>query len=70
MTARSDTKTEMVGNQPISARPSSGPGNMMMVGSDEDEADDDMLLFDDERISVKEVRKIVREELKRAFGID
>ncbi len=71
MTARSDTKNEMVGYQPISARPSSGPGRMMMVGSDEDH-DDDNLLFDDEHVyfNVQEVRRIVCEELKRVLGVD
>ena len=57
---------------PNSARPSAGPGRMMMVGADDDDEKDldGELLFDDEKmdlqsVSMGEVRQVIRQELER-----
>lgn len=69
MAAGSDVKRRLKElGQPISARPSAGPGNMMMVGADDGgKGSDDEETLDDNAtlasMSVAEIRTIVREEL-------
>lgn len=73
MAAGSDTRRRLKElGQPISARPSAGPGRMMMVGADDGSkgddppSDDENTLNDNATLasmSVAEIRSIVREEL-------